>query len=111
MQFTGKRKFPFSWSFHLILVYNFELTNEPGKQVWSMVRIKNNINFQPSRLQPLDTTKSRYNLILINNTTYSHIYIYIYIYVIVTLFFPLQRTCTYLVHCINWYGQERPNFF
>lgn len=91
MQFTGKRKFPFRWSFHLILVYNFELTNKPGKQVWSMVRIKNNINFQPSRLQPIITTKSRCNLILINNTTYSHIY------VIVTLFFSLQRTGTYLV--------------
>lgn len=83
MQFTGKRKFPFSWSFHLILVYNFELTNEPGKQVWSVVRIKNNINFQPSRLQPIVTTKSICNLILINNTTYSHIY------VIVTLFFSV----------------------
>jgi hypothetical protein len=83
MQFTGKRIFPFNWSFHLILVYNFELTNEPGKQVWSVVRIKNNINFQRSRLQPIDTTKSRCNLILINNTTYSHIY------VIVTLFFSV----------------------
>jgi hypothetical protein len=106
MQFTGKRKFPFNWSFHLILVYNFELTNEPGKQVWSVVRIKNNINFQPSRLQPIVTTKSRCNLILINNTTYSHIY------VIVTLFFSVA-THGYLPSlrlCVQYLGFELSSF-
>jgi hypothetical protein len=31
MQFSGKRKFSFNWSFRLILVYNFDFTDEPDK--------------------------------------------------------------------------------
>jgi hypothetical protein len=28
MQFSGKKKFSFNWSFRLILVYNFDLCSE-----------------------------------------------------------------------------------
>jgi hypothetical protein len=99
MRFTWKRKFSFSWSFRLILVYNFELQMNLASKSRPRLGSRTSSISSLQGYNQLSLQSFRCSLILINIITYGHTYIIVALFSPVTThnYLPNYRWCVLFI--------------